>query len=205
MTETAAGSLKREVGVFGATMMGIGSMVGTGVFVSIGIAAGIAGPAVILAIALAAIVATCNALSSAQLAASMPVSGGTYEYGYAYLSPWLGFTAGWMFLCAKTASAATAALGFAGYLLQAFGLSGLVVPVAVAVVAGLTAIVLMGIRRSNRANIVIVSVTVFALTFFVVAGALSVLAKGFLSLGFRSSATLPTQADPGRDFSKPRR
>jgi APA family basic amino acid/polyamine antiporter len=167
--------LKREVGVFGATMMGIGSMVGTGVFVSIGIAAGIAGPAVILAIALAAIVATCNALSSAQLAASMPVSGGTYEYGYAYLAPSLGFTAGWMFLCAKTASAATAALGFAGYLLQALGLSGLVVPAAVAAIAALTAIVLMGIRR---ANIVIVSVTIFALAFFVIAGALAVFAKG---------------------------
>jgi APA family basic amino acid/polyamine antiporter len=170
--------LKREVGVFGATMMGIGSMVGTGVFVSIGIAAGIAGPAVILAIALAAIVATCNALSSAQLAASMPVSGGTYEYGYEYLTPWLGFTAGWMFLCAKTASAATAALGFSGYLLQALGASDFVVPVAVAAIASLTAIVLMGIRRSNRANIVIVSVTVFALAFFAVAGALAVMAKG---------------------------
>jgi APA family basic amino acid/polyamine antiporter len=179
MSKTAtAGVLKREVGVFGATMMGIGSMVGTGVFVSIGIAAGIAGPAVLLAIVLAAMVATCNALSSAQLAAGLPVSGGTYEYGYEYLSPWLGFTAGWMFLCAKTASAATAALGFSGYLLQAFGVSGLVVPAAVAAVAALTAIVLMGIRRSNRANIVIVSVTVFALVFFVVAGAVSVMAKG---------------------------
>lgn len=170
--------MKREVGVFGATLMGIGSMVGTGVFVSIGIAAGIIGPAVILAIALAAIVATCNALSSAQLAASMPVSGGTYEYGYEYLSPSLGFTAGWMFLCAKTASAATAALGFAGYLLQALGLSGLVVPVAVAAVAALTAIVLMGIRRSNLANIVIVSITIFALVFFAAAGSLAVLAQG---------------------------
>jgi APA family basic amino acid/polyamine antiporter len=108
----------------------------------------------------------------------MPVSGGTYEYGYAYLAPSLGFTAGWMFLCAKTASAATAALGFAGYLLQALGLSGLVVPAAVAAVAALTAIVLMGIRRSNRANIVIVSVTIFALAFFVIAGALAVFAKG---------------------------
>src|SRR5688572_9700092 len=65
--------LKRELGLFGATMMGLGAMVGTGVFVSIGIAAGVAGPSVILAIALAAVVATCNALSSAQLAASMPV------------------------------------------------------------------------------------------------------------------------------------
>jgi len=112
VTQMTGGTLKREVGVFGATMMGLGSMVGTGVFVSIGVAAGVIGPAVILAIALAALVATFNALSSAQLAASMPVSGGTYEYGYAFLTPWLGFTAGWMFLCAKTASAATAALGF---------------------------------------------------------------------------------------------
>ena len=107
-------------------------MIGAGVFVSIGIAAGAAGPSVILAIGLAAVVATCNALSSAQLAASMPVSGGTYEYGYSYLNPWLGFTAGWMFLCAKTASAATAALGFAGYLLHAIGMEGVVVPMAVA-------------------------------------------------------------------------
>jgi APA family basic amino acid/polyamine antiporter len=179
MTEAAAGgTLKREVGVVGATLMGIGSMVGTGVFVSIGIAAGFAGPAVLLAIALAAFVATCNALSSAQLAASMPVSGGTYEYGYAYLTPWLGFTAGWMFLCAKTASAATAALGFAGYLLQLLGLQTLVVPVAVAAVVALTAIVVMGIKRSNRANIAIVSTTLFALTFFALAGSPQLLSKG---------------------------
>ena len=159
-------------------MMGIGSMVGAGVFVSIGIAAGIAGPAVLLAIVLAAVVATCNALSSAQLAASMPVSGGTYEYGYAYLTPWLGFTAGWMFLCAKTASAATAALGFGGYLLQMLGHQDLVVPVAVAAIVALTAIVVMGIRRSNRANIVIVSITLFALVLFVLAGLPQLLIKG---------------------------
>lgn len=168
------GTLARELGVFGATIMGLGAMVGTGVFVSIGVSAGVAGPSVVLAIALAALVATCNALSSAQLAASMPVSGGTYEYGYAYLNPWLGFTAGWMFLCAKIASAATAALGFAGYLLQALRIEGFVVPVAVAAAAALTGIVLAGIRQSNRANIVIVSITIFALTFFVIAGSLTV-------------------------------
>jgi amino acid transporter len=81
-------------------MMGLGSIVGTGVFVSIGISAGVAGPAVILAIVLAAGVATCNAFSSAQLAANHPVSGGTYEYGYRYLNPILGFLAGWFFLLA---------------------------------------------------------------------------------------------------------
>nr|MBP9225705.1 amino acid permease [Verrucomicrobiales bacterium] len=113
--------LQPRLGVFGAMMMGLGSIVGTGVFVSIGIAAGIAGPSVILAVALAALVAICNGLSSAQLAANHPVSGGTYEYGYQYLNSWLGFTAGWMFLLAKSASAATAALGFSGYLLSAMG------------------------------------------------------------------------------------
>ncbi len=161
--------LKRELGVLGATLMGLGSIVGTGVFVSIGIAAGIAGPAVILAVAIGAIVATCNGLNSAQLAATHALSGGTYEYGYKYLTPWLGFTAGWMFLLAKTASAATAALGFAGYLLNVTGLSStLVVPTAMFAVVVLTLIVLTGIRRSNTANMVIVSVTLLSLAFFIV-------------------------------------
>src|SRR5690606_2543531 len=64
--------LRREVGVFGAAMMGLGSILGTGIFVSIGIAAGAAGPSVVFAIALAAVVATLNGLSSAQLAANHP-------------------------------------------------------------------------------------------------------------------------------------
>ena len=161
--------LKRELGVLGATLMGLGSIVGTGVFVSIGIAAGIAGPAVILAVVIGAIVATCNGLNSAQLAANHAVSGGSYEYGYKYLTPWLGFTAGWMFLLAKTASAATAALGFAGYLLNITGLSSTwVVPTALLAVVVLTLIVLTGIRRSNTANIVIVSVTLLSLGFFII-------------------------------------
>ena len=176
--------LARDLGLSGAIMMGLGSMIGTGVFVGIGIAAGIAGPAVIVAIALAAGLAVCNGLNSAQLAAAHPVSGGTYEYGYQHLRPWLGFTAGWMFLCAKTASAATAALGFAGYLLNVGGwdLGGPIVIVAVLAVAVLTAVVLAGIRQSNRANVAIVSVTLFALATFVVAGAGTALAAGTANL-----------------------
>jgi APA family basic amino acid/polyamine antiporter len=167
---TTPTTLRRDLGLTGATLMGLGAMVGTGVFVSIGIGAGIAGPAVVLAIALAAIVAACNALSSAQLAASLPVTGGTYEYGHAYLTPWLGFTAGWMFLFAKSASAATAALGFAGYLLTAIGAEGILVPVALATAVAMTALVAAGIRRSNQANAVIVSITLVALVAFIVFG-----------------------------------
>lgn len=164
--------LKRELGVFGATMMGMGSILGTGVFVSIGIASGIAGPAIIVAIGLAALVAVCNGLNSAQLAANHAVSGGTYEYGYKYLNSWFGFTAGWTFLLAKTASAATAALGFGGYLLNLLGINtrDYLIPLGLAAVVVLTLVVLSGLRRSNVTNIVIVSVTMLALALFVIGG-----------------------------------
>ena len=164
--------LRRELGVFDATMMGLGSIIGSGIFVSIGIAAGVAGPSVVLAIVAAGALAVCNALSSAQLAANHPTSGGTYAYGYRYLRPWLGFSAGWMFLCAKSASAATAALGFAGYVFVAFGVpdSGWRVVLALGAVGALVGLVLCGVRRSSIANTVIVSVTLLALIFFVVAG-----------------------------------
>lgn len=86
-TADAGNRLARTVGVPGAVFLGLGSIVGTGIFVSLGTAAGVAGPSVVAAVALAAGVATLNGLSSAQLAASHPVSGGTYEYAYRYVSP----------------------------------------------------------------------------------------------------------------------
>lgn len=179
-----ATQLKRDVGLFGATMMGLGSIVGTGVFVSIAIAAGAAGPAVVLAIAIAALVATTNGLSSAQLAANHPVSGGTYEYGYRWLHPSLGFTAGWMFVCAKSASAATAALGCAGYLLHVTGHaeSRWLVPIALVIVLVLTLLVLTGIRRSSAANAAIVSITLLSLVMFIIAGIPTALATGTVNL-----------------------
>jgi APA family basic amino acid/polyamine antiporter len=148
--------------------MGLGSIVGTGVFVSIGIAAGVAGSGVIIAVAIGAAIAIFNGLSSAQLAANHPVSGGTYEYGYRYLTPAFGFTAGWLFLLAKTASAATAALGFSAYLLAVLGWKTTwLVPIALVAVLLLTAIVLGGIRRSHFANTAIVTVTLLSLGFFI--------------------------------------
>lgn len=157
--------LRRAVRLPGAVLLGLGSMIGTGVFVSVGIAAGVAGPSVIAATILAALVATANGLSSAQLASAHPVSGGTYEYGYRWLSPALGFSAGWMFMLAKSASAATAALGLAGYLLDMVGVDRGAWPVAVAVAAAVavTAFVAGGIRRSNRGNAVVVAVAIAAL------------------------------------------
>jgi basic amino acid/polyamine antiporter, APA family len=165
------GRLRRDVGLSGAILLGLGSMLGTGVFVSIGIAAGIAGPSLLAATVLAAAVAAANALSSAQLAAAHPVSGGTHEYGYRWLTPSLGFAAGWLFLLAKSASAATAALGFAGYVLNLTGTvhRGWQITLAVCGTLAITALVATGIRRSNRTNAVVVAVTLAVLVFLAVA------------------------------------
>lgn len=90
--------LDRAIQTPGAILMGLGSIVGTGIFVSIAIAAQVAGNGVIIAVLIAAALAVLNGLSSAQLAAAHPVSGGTYEYGYKFLGSYFGFSAGWMFL-----------------------------------------------------------------------------------------------------------
>ena len=149
-------------------MLGLGSILGTGVFVSIGLGADVAGASVVLAVILAAGLATCNGLSSAQLAANHPVSGGTYEYGYRWLSPRLGFTAGWMFMCAKSASAATAALSVSAYVLQQFSLSDMfVLPAALIIILIVTCLTLSGIKRSSRVNTIIVSITIISLLCFI--------------------------------------
>lgn len=165
--------LSRSIRTPGAIFMGLGSIVGTGIFVSIAIATQISGNGVIIAIVIAAVLATLNGLSSAQLAAAHPVSGGTYEYGYRFLNSWFGFTAGWMFLVAKSASAATAVLGCIGYIFYALGYNS---PSWLIVVAGLVLLVLMtglvsgGISRSNRANTVIVGLTLAGLAAFITTG-----------------------------------
>lgn len=181
-----ANSLRREIGIFGAVMMGLGAIIGTGIFVGIGDAARVAGPWVILSIAVAALVASLNAMSSAQLAAAHPVSGGTYEYGYRWLHPSLGFTAGWLFLCAKSASAATAALGCAGYALRYLKMNTepIQVPTALFCLLVVIAIVLMGIRLSNALNTFVVSITLASLLVFTTAGV--------LSLVFSESRPLPS-------------
>lgn len=169
--------LKRQIGIADAVFLGLGSIIGTGVFVSIAMATSISGTAVVWATVLAALVATCNGLSSAQLAANHPVSGGTYEYGYRWLTPGFGFCAGWMFLCAKSASAATAALGFALYVNHSTGLSTPVI--ATSTLIAVTLIVLLGLRRSSKTNTIMVSISLSALLLFIVAGFYHATKAGF--------------------------
>ncbi|MGF1456245.1 MAG: APC family permease [Alphaproteobacteria bacterium] len=158
----ASGKLRRTLTLPGAVLLGLGSILGTGAFVALGTAAGIAGPLAAPALVIAAMAAALNGLSSAQLAAAHPVSGGAYAYGTRFLSPQAGFLAGVMFLCAKTASAAAAALGLAGYLAPL--LPG--VPqalVAFGLVAAVTGLVMVGLRSASGVNAGLVAVTVTAL------------------------------------------
>lgn len=171
----ASQQLKRELGMLGAIVTGLGSIVGTGAFVAIGIASSRWGDVVIWAIPLAALVAVFNGMSSAFLAGRFPVAGGTYEYGYQTLNPWLGFAAGWLFLLAKTASAATAALGIALYL----GVEGPLVPIVA--VAAIMVLVLSGIRRTALVNALLVSLTVAAIAWFAWSGLTSEGALGVIT------------------------
>jgi APA family basic amino acid/polyamine antiporter len=167
-TEPAPPQLKRVVGLSGAVTLGLGSILGTGVFVSLLFAVQLAGEWAVLSVGIAAGLAVCNGLSSAQLAASHPVSGGAYEYGYRFLNPTLGFNAGWMFLVAKGASAATASLAFGECVRQvAPGASDVDVRVfAGATIAIVTVLVLSGLRRSVRVNAVIVGLVLLSLGTF---------------------------------------
>jgi APA family basic amino acid/polyamine antiporter len=159
-------ALRREMGLGGAIVTGLGSILGTGAFVAIGVASGMWGDAVLAAVPLAGVVAVFNGLSSAHLAGRFPVAGGSYEYGYQTLGQWWGFTAGWLFLLAKTASAATAALGVALYL----GIPWDRRIVAVGAVVIVTGLVLAGLRRTIVVNTLLVTMTATAIVGFGLAG-----------------------------------
>ena len=172
MTPPAA--LDRRLGTSDAVIIGLGSMIGAGVFSAWGPAAAAAGGWLLIGLLLAAAVAYCNAVASAQLAAEYPTSGGTYVYGRERLGPAWGFLAGWGFVIGKTASSAAMALTFAAYLLPQPGLPQRLL--AVAAVVGLTAVNYRGITRTAGLARVLVTLSIAALMVFVavaVAGALS--------------------------------
>ncbi|MER6212997.1 APC family permease [Streptomyces sp. NPDC001674] len=156
--------LKRTLGVSDAVMVGLGAMVGAGIFAALAPAAGAAGGGLLAALALAAVVAYCNAHSSARLAARYPSSGGTYVYGRERLGPFWGYLAGWGFVVGKTASCAAMALTAGAYVWP-----GREHEVAVAAVVGLTAAGCGGVQKSARVARLIVAAVLGVLAAVVVA------------------------------------
>lgn len=155
--------LRRSLGVFDAVVIGLGSMVGAGIFAALGPAARAAGTGLLLGLALAAAVAYCNAMSSARLAALYPASGGTYVYGRERLGEFWGCLAGWAFIVGKTASCAAMALTVGAY-----AWPGQAHAVAVGAVVALTAVNYGGIQKSALLTRVIVSVVLAVLAAVVV-------------------------------------
>ncbi|MFJ9936012.1 APC family permease [Streptomyces virginiae] len=146
--------LKRTLGVSDAVVVGLGAMVGAGVFAAFAPAAAAAGGALLGALAVAALVAYCNADSSARLAARYPASGGTYVYGRERLGPFWGYLAGWGFVIGKTASCAAMALTVGAYVWP-----GQEHAVAVAAVVAVTAAGYGGVQKSARiARLIVVAV-----------------------------------------------
>lgn len=161
--------LARNTHLSGALLIGLGSILGTGAYVSVGLTAAIAGDLLIWAIVIAAFTALCNGLSSAQLAGAHPVSGGTYEYGYQYLNRPSGIVAGVLFIVAKSASAATAALVVADYLASFTGLGSIAEGIiSIALLLFFTIFVLAGLRRTNWLNGLLVAISLLGLLVFVV-------------------------------------
>jgi APA family basic amino acid/polyamine antiporter len=150
--------LARRLGTGDAVVIGLGSMIGAGVFAAIGPAAAAAGGGLLVGLAVAAVVAYCNATSSAQLAALYPASGGTYVYGRKRLGHLWGFLAGWGFVVGKTASCAAMALTFGSYVDE-----DLARPLAVAAVIALTAVNYRGVQKTAWLTRAIVTVVLLAL------------------------------------------
>lgn len=162
--DPVASRLARKLGTTDAVVVGLGSMIGAGVFAVVGPAAAAAGTGLLLALAVAALVAWCNALSSAQLAALHPESGGAYVYGRVRLGEAWGFLAGWAFVAGKLASCAAMALTFASYAAPAA-----MRPFAVAAVLAVTAVNYFGIRKTAFATRLIVAWVLATLAVVVVA------------------------------------
>ncbi|GAA2794241.1 APC family permease [Kribbella solani] len=157
--------LARRLGVGDAVLIGLGSMVGAGVFAVWSPAARAAGSGLLAGLVIAAVVAYCNAASSAQLAAVYPVSGGTYVYGRERLGEWWGFAAGWCFVIGKTASCAAMALTFATYVTSIGWLQRVLALVAV---VALAAVNYRGVTRTARLTRILVTCTLAVLALVLV-------------------------------------
>ncbi|MEM4701446.1 MAG: amino acid permease, partial [Candidatus Bathyarchaeia archaeon] len=174
------GELKPTLGLYDATAISIGAIVGAGIYVVTGIAAGFAGPALIVSMLLAAAVSTLTAMSFAELTAWKPIEGSIYEYSYQLISPFAGFLTGWMWVISNTFAGAAVSLGFASYLCALF--PALPPNIVAAVFCFLfTVLNYFGIRQSALMNNILVAAKLSILGFFMIYGFFHVNPSNFAS------------------------
>jgi APA family basic amino acid/polyamine antiporter len=161
--------LKPTLGLFDATAICVGAIIGGGIFVVMGIAAGLAGSALVISMLLAAVVSSFTALSFAELTAWQPKEGSVYEYSYQLISPFAGFLTGWMWILSNTFAGAAVSLVFANYLIALFPVLPANYTAAVVCVA-FTTFNYFGIRQSALLNNFLVTAKLLILAFFVIFG-----------------------------------
>jgi APA family basic amino acid/polyamine antiporter len=165
--------LKRTLGVWSAASVSIGAIIGTGIFVLIGVASGLSGPAVVFSFVIAGVVVTLTALSAAELASFIHEAGGSYIFTTRAFGPFFGFIVGWMQSFDYIIGASAVAIGFAAYFTYFVGipastwnlvLIGCIVPLA------LTLVNLRGLREAAGMNNVLVVLKIIALVLFIAVG-----------------------------------
>ncbi len=186
MGKTPEGQLKPTLGLYDATAIGIGAIIGAGIFVVTGIAAGLAGPALVISMVVAAFVSLFTALSFVELTAWLPTEGGVYEYASRLFSPFAGFLAGWMWVVSYIFVGPAVSLAFSYYF------TALVPIVDSRLVAAVICVVFTllnyaGIRHSAAFNNMLVLAKVLILLVFSAVGLFYLKASNFTP--FMASAT----------------
>jgi len=173
--------LTRSLGFWGAAGIGIGAIIGTGIFVLIGVAAGVAGPAVILSFIIAGFVALLTGLSTAELSSFIHESGGSYIYTTKAFGAFPGFVVGWMKSFDYIVGASAVSVGFAAYFAYFVNIpatTATLVIVATAWPLVLMLLNLKGIQEASWTNNLLVALKILALMIFIVMGASALIASG---------------------------
>jgi APA family basic amino acid/polyamine antiporter len=158
--------LKRNLNLLDATSVGIGAIIGAGIFVVLGVAIGYAGPAIVISIIIAGIVASFTAFSFAELGSAIPKEGGAYEFAFELISPFTGFVVGILWLFAQIVAGAAISLGFASYFVAIFPEFSLKTIAVIAALA-LTCLNILGIKKSTAVNNALVITKIAILCLFI--------------------------------------
>jgi APA family basic amino acid/polyamine antiporter len=170
--------LKRNLSLLDATAVGMGAIIGAGIFVVLGIAIGDAGPSVIISIIVAGIVASFTAFSFAELGSAIPKEGGAYQFAFELISPFAAFVVGCLWLFAQIVAGAAISLGFASYFVAIFPVVSLKTVAVVAALA-LTGLNLVGIKQSTTVNNILVIIKIAVLCLFIGFGVFQIHSQNF--------------------------
>jgi basic amino acid/polyamine antiporter, APA family len=180
-TEEPAHKLRKQLGAMDLTVFGVGVVIGTGIFVLTGKAAGVqAGPAIALSFVFAAVACALAALCYAEFASTVPVAGSAYTFSYASLGEVAAWIIGWDLILELALGASTVAVGWSTYFADVMKQAGITIPafaygnghnlVAAGIVLILTGVICLGIKVSSRVNLVMVSIKVSVVLFVIIAG-----------------------------------